>query len=574
FSKGLTFVNATSDEKEFSYVCRSGKTNKVSVHYKEKVITTKVDDLLMDVTFRALNDGYGFQYTFRKEDASVSSLIWENEFTEFNLPIDSTTYGMDYVPNKTDKGTFYSYEEQYLTRPVLDIDYVSKVSFPFGYDANGYYSFITESALMGSGYHGSFLQKNDKGILATVEAPASGTDPDYSVALPFTSPWRVSCVGSYATAVETTIVEDIQGDIQEYVPEGESNNADYYDWVEPGPAAWNWYLHPNDQADYDLQKTYIDLAKDMGWKYTILDGGWEGNHSFSEQKELIDYAHNNGGKKLKVIVWAETMDKFGNEAKMRRTLDYYHELGVDGLKVDFWDGQQHTGLPHQMEDKQTIKQYDDFYKMTAEYHMVVNCHGCNKPTGEKRKYPHIINREAIFGNEMGRVFSDQGPINTVLRAAVGPTDFTPVVLPSEYDVTVGYQMALTVLYESGLPSMADLDETYRKDLYKDYFSRLPAAWDKTKFIDGTPKTYVVVARKKGDNWWVGGVTASKERNITVDLSFLDVGSNYSATFYTDNGSRGREATIEKETEIVTSTTKKLIHLSSQGGFAIELIKQQ
>lgn len=574
FSKGLTFVKATTDEKEFSYDCPTGKTSHVDVHYKEKVITTKIDDLFMDVTFRALNDGYGFQYSFRSEDENLTSLQWTNEFSEFNIPSDSITYGMDYEANRVGQIDYYSYETHYDIRDFKDIDPIKIVSMPFGYETNGYYSLVTESGLIGSGYHGSFLQKDENDILATVHAPASGKEPDYSVSLPFTSPWRVSSVGSYATAFETTIVEDIQGDIEEYVPKGETK-ADY-SWVEPGLTAWSWLQQPTKDSDITTQREYIKLASAMGWKYTLWDATWENMGDEDTQKGLVEEAHNSG---VKVLVWADAMKEFANKDKMIETLDWYKRIGVDGIKVDFWDGQAEspTRLSHQMEDKQTIQQYDEFYKLAAKYHMVVNCHGCNKPTGERRKYPNIINREGIRGNEMHNVYSGQGVLHTLTRGVVGPSDFTPVVKPLEHDVTIGYQMALPILLESGIPSMADWPATYidtstepaTDTAYTDYYKHLPASWDQSKFIQGNPEKYVVVARRKGNNWWLAGVTTS-QRTINIDFSFLDNGT-YDAVIY-NGGSRG-EHDIEKTTDTIARDSKKIISVTDNGGFVIELTKK-
>lgn len=570
FSKGLTYVKTADHEKEFSYDCRSGKVSHVDVHYKEKVITTRIDDLFMDVTFRTLNDGYGFQYSFYKEDKQNEILTWQNEFSEFNIPTNSMTYGQDYDTSRP----YYSYETHYEVRPFNYITADKQISMPFSYEANGYYSMITESGLIGSGYHGSFLKKNDNGVLKTIHAPACGSAPDYTVSLPFTSPWRVSSVGSYATTFETTIVDDILGDIDPYLPEGETD-PNYYDWVEPGLTSWSWLLHPEDDANYTLQNKYIDLSDKMDWKYVLLDAGWEGNHLPEEKHALIDGAH---GKDVKVLAWAHAMDAKFDDDQIEATIDEYKNTWkVDGLKVDFWDG--NGGAPHvfQMEDKQTLQRYENLYKLAAKYGLVINCHGCNKPTGERRRFPNLLNREGLRGNEFKTVYAPQDVLLTLTRGVVGPSDFTPVVKPIEHDVTIGFQMAMPIMLESGIPSMADeptvyIGENGEQTPYTNFYKNLPAAWDRSIFLDGNPQTHVVVARKKGNNWWVGGIT-SAQRTINLDFSFLDSG-NYSAIIY-NGGSRAHddEGDIDITRETVNRKTKKLISVTDNGGFAIELVKQ-
>ncbi|XQP55334.1 MAG: glycoside hydrolase family 97 catalytic domain-containing protein [Mycoplasmoidaceae bacterium] len=572
FSKGLTFVKSSSNSKHFSYDCKSGKTSHVDVDYKEKVITTRIDDLFMDVTFRALNDGYGFQYSFYSDDSEVNELTWFNEFSEFNIPNYSLTYAMDYEANRQEGIDYYSYETHYMVRDYKNIGKDTMVSLPFGYETNGYYSFITESGLMGSGYHGSFLERDDNNILATVHAPAGGYDPDYTVTLPFTSPWRVSSVGSYATAFETTIVEDIQGDIEEYKPEGQPDFN--YDWVEPGLTSWSW-LKAGGDGDYDTQMKYVALSKNMGWKYVLLDAGWEALQDEDDHfTQLMNYAKQE--PEVKVLVWVDAKrDPFYSD--MDAVLQSYEDLGISGVKVDFWDGQAEkpTRLTDQMEDKQTIEQYDKFYQLAAKHHLVVNCHGCNKPTGERRRYPNVINREAVRGNEMHNVYGGQCILHTFTRGVVGPTDFTPVVLPLEHDVTIGYQMALGIIYESGIPSMADLPTVYiDEDLttetpYTDYYKHLPASWDQSKFIQGNPEKYVVVARRKGDNWWLAGLNGT-QRVIDLDFSFLGKGT-YDAIIY-NGGSRG-ENPIERTDDIITRDSKRAIQVTDNAGFVIELRKQ-
>jgi hypothetical protein len=369
--------------------------------------------------------------------------------------------------------------------------------------------------------------------------------------------------------VESELVEKLYDDAEYWRPDNykklskEQQKTYDYDWVEPGLVAWNWLLASKAQNDWNMQVEYVELACKMGWKYTILDGGWNNNFKIEEFCEL---AHSKG---IKVIVWCNAFPDFanGNYAFLKSKLSYWKSLGVDGIKIDFFDGQNAIGQTHQGEDMGTIEYYEKIYQITAELEMVVNCHGSNKPTGERRVYPHILNREAIHGNEMRNVSSIITVNSMFIRNIIGPSDFTPVVNPFTSGLTVGHQLALAVLYESGLPSMADRAFVYRQNVYNELFKELPAVKDETVFLDGKLDGYYIAALRCGDDWYVAGINQVAERSVQIDFSFLEDGE-YSATYYQDGNSG-----IVKTKSSENSQTQKTLHLAKNGGFVIHLKKQ-
>lgn len=585
-SSFLNFKNAATNRVSFNYNSLTGKRRYNEVSYNEIILTFAEYYYDLEVVFRLYDDGYAFKYNINKAISEASDVItWQDEITEFSLPNKSKTYAMQYAPSGNNEGYYwYSYEDNFNYKR-SDRLANSSYSMPFLYEKDGIYSLISESELIGSGYHGSFLkpiEENSETIKISYPN-AHGKNPDYTIDVSngFSTPWRVGIVGNLKTVVESNLIEDVYGKVDYYKPENydslsEEEKKTYdYSWVEPGITAWNWLYWTSvngvAQTDYEMQKKYIDLASKMGWKWTILDGGWQGGKSDAQIKELTKYAHD---RNVKVAAWGHAFNDFGNEYNMRVKIKKWKSLGIDGIKVDFWDGQGANSVPDgQMEDKQTIALYETFYRVTAEYQIIVNCHGSNKPTGERRVYPHIINREAIRGNEFTSVSTEQTVFNTFIRSVIGPSDFTPVVRPFKKGLTATHQMALNIMYESGTPSMADVETRYEEDNYKEFYSQLPCVWDEIKYLEGNVEEYAVLGRRNYDNWWIGGISClGEKKEISIKLDFIGEGE-FEAKLYKDNGTSGSSSTVDVETLMVTSSDTLNLAMDANGGFAIKIIKK-
>ena len=248
-------------------------------------------------------------------------------------------------------------------------------------------------------------------------------------------------------------------------------------------------------------------------------------------------------------------------------LDLWKSRGIDGVKIDYFDGNEQP-TAERVESQNTLKITERLYQECAKRQMVVNCHGCNKPTGERRVYPHVINREAVRGNEMVNNISEFLTTIPFIRGTIGPTDYTPTLLPMNENVTVGHQLALHVLLETGSISMGDKINVYQESIAKDFLSKLPATFDDIKYLGGTPASYCVLARQKGDDWWIGGNTVS-EREVEIDLSFLKDG-NYEADIYFDGEDY---LTLDNRKETINSSSKLTVKMNKNGGFAIRIIKK-
>ena len=330
---------------------------------------------------------------------------------------------------------------------------------------------------------------------------------------------------------------------------------------------WNYLNYPEGenqdrQNDWELQKSYVDLVDKMGWTWIVLDAGWniQLNDDF---KDFMSYAKS---KNVKVMVWANIFTYFTTRESTQIILDQWEDLGIEGVKIDFFDGQGEDAKSEnaKMESQQTLDMYEMFYQECAKRKMVVDCHGSNKPTGERRKYPNVINREAIRGNEFKNVNSSQTVLLPYIRGTVGPSDFTPATIPY-YDntVTLGHNLALCILLESGMPTVSDVVSHYIDVNYEDFYKNLPVVWDDTKLVAGDLETYCVIARKSSDAWYIGG-NVSNAKTVSFDLSFLDEGT-YSLQGWVDGDTYTQVNVLNKD---VTNKTKLEIPCAKGGGFAL------
>ena len=569
------------------YENKTGRHSTVNVTANELTLKMSDGTYDLDVVFRVYDDGFAFRYNIDTE-GSEKTLHVVKEDSEFAIPYNSTAWTMNFtqIPNSNSNPNCFAYEENYMQR-TIDSIVDSYVSLPMIYKAGNtdIYCHITESELIGSGYYGSFLtgdpEDKTRSILHTVHSPASNNidkESEKEISLPFSSPWRVGTVGTLAQITNAELTEAVYGDTEYWKPDNydsltaEEKDIYSYDWVEAGDCAWSWlrYTGKRPQTDFTLHEEYLDHAIDMGWKYMILDGGWNGASDYQNlTKKLTERAHANG---IKVLGWVNALDfnKGTSVAALKSLLKSWNSMGIDGIKIDFFDGQTVVGgTIHQGEDKQTIQWYETIYQECAKLKMVVNCHGANKPTGERRKYPNVINREAIRGNEMSSV-SSQTIVNSLYtRALVGPTDWTPTVLPKNKSISKAEMMGLSILYESGSVSMSGTVDEYKDESIKGFWKNLPSAWDDSAFIAGNVGQYITMARKKGQKWYVGCVSALESRDVQVDFSYLDDGVNYTATVYKD----GEDFTsITKEIVTVNKNSKITIPVLKNGGFAIEISK--
>ena len=544
FSEGLEFVSVsdatTVDE---TYSVNSHKKAEYRNHYTERTITFMKDGVQFDVVVRAYDDGLAFRYVIHGPEGE--SYAVEDEATTFKLPAGSNVWSMAYGSGA------YSYESHFYKYTAESVS--GNQTIPMLYETpDGTFGMISEALL--TGYMGSMVVAQD-GQLKVSATPLQSTDP--TVEGTFAFPWRFTVVGTLGDINENTMTENLSP----APAEGD------YSWAEPGVCSWTWLVGgAGMQSNPDQIKKYIDFASEMGWKYFIMDEGWQprsnqgdGTRYFGEYgwiEDVIKYANEKG---VGLIAWVH-VDDLNTAEKRAQRLDRWAELGIKGIKVDFFD----------RETDERVQLMEDVYADCERLHLVTNVHGANKPTGEVRTHPGILTREGIYGQEMGDLRAEQYTILPFTRNAVGPADVTETVYPRGGSTTSGFQVALSVLITSGMHCLASSVEDYQSSPALSFYKDFPSVWDDTHFIDGYPGEFTELARRSGDKWYACAIT-DEARDAEFKLDFLDDGEYY-AMVYADDGTsnRGLKLEIEKVTKDDTLT----VPMKDGGGCAVIFTKEK
>ena len=559
FSDGLTLVKQIPvTERDEMYTNLSGKRCSVRNHYNETVLVLEKDDFFFDVYFRAYDDGFAYRFAVRTEDEAVKELMVISETGNFAIPAQSKITAQQ-VTSLTDS---FNYENSYsmASVEVLSEKPSSYLCFPTLIDladaagkVSGKFLLLSEADLYGDSYFGSLLTAQGDNTFGLHAAPTVSRDTPAVIQTDFTSPWRFGIYGGLGDIVESDLTENLAPS-----PEGD------YSWVVPGVTAWMWLSEGfYGQRTVSIIKDYVDLAAEMGWNYLILDEGWQPSSGkkgraydgyFSYFDDLVQYA---AERDVGFIVWVKYIDL--DTPEEREILREWAAKGIKDIKADFFDS----------EDPATTADFKAIYEMCAECHLLVNCHGANKPTGERRTYPNVINREAVNGEEFG-AFWVKDAVNWVYtRNVVGPMDITPRLYPTaKSGNTLAAQLACNVIFESGMPCMAGDSEDYRRFDGVSFYQNLPAAWDETKFIGGEVGDSVTIARKAGDDWYAAALTLSEKKGQTMPLSFLGEGE-YEAFIYSDNNDK--EVTVD--VQLVTRNDTLTYDMGRQSGYVVRFIKK-
>jgi hypothetical protein len=528
----------------------------------------------MDIIFRISDDGVAFRYYFPGNSEDVKTISQETTsyvFTEgtkaWIQPIASPKTGW--------KRSNPSYEEDYEQE--VDIRELKKNEsgwvYPALFNSAGVWMCITETAPYRD-YCGTRLKHEDGSLEFTVGFPSQketlnekeGANPNSK--LPWSSPWRIIAIGQdLGTIVESTLGTDL----------AKPSVLEDISYVKPGRASWSWVMLKDDSTIYKVQKRFIDYSADMGWEYCLIDADWDKKIGYQKIKELADYA---AKKNVGLILWYNSAgpwndtpygprDKMLTEESREKEFSHLKEMGIKGVKVDFWGG----------DGQDVMSYYLDVIECAAKYGIMVNTHGCTLPRGWPRTYPNLVTMEAIKGEEFctfTQENADRQPTHCCAipftRNVFDPMDFTPVVfgeIPGRQRVTTNsFELALSVLFLSGIQHYAETAKGMEKvpDYLKQYLKDIPVSWDQSKFIDGYPGKLVIIARKTGYTWYVAGINGeNKEKNIPVDLSFINA----------KNGELISDITHrETKKEVIQLPDDKIVdlHLLGNGGFVMKFVE--
>ncbi|SMC86523.1 glycoside hydrolase family 97 protein [Kibdelosporangium aridum] len=481
----------------------------------------------INVVVRVSADGVAYRYVF--DTPNWVTVV--REASEFAVPRTADSFLLPYDNGRGD------YESIHVHRAVADQDPV-EYGYPALFKVDDTWLALMESDLDGN-YGGSRVR------LANGRFQLVLPDPTETAKAPLATPWRTMVVGDLATVVESDLVTDL----------ARPSEITDTSWIKPGRAAWSWWGPGT--GNLALQKRYVDYAASQGWEYNLVDAGWSADWI----PELVSYARERG---VGIWLWVrwQTID---TDSERERLLRQYSDWGAAGLKIDFVES----------DGQDRMRWYDAVYAAAAKYRLMLNFHGAPIPRGVERTWPHVMTVEAVRGGEgtRPRPGREPFPIEHYLtlpftRNLTGSMDFTPVTFSGVRPNSDAAELALSVVYESGVQHLADRVEVYAtQPLAEQLLRTVPAAWDETRLVAGEPGRLAVLARKSGSDWYVGAITAGDQGRIAVPLDFLPDGT-WKAELYAD----GADGKITFSTHAVAKGETLTVPTARNGGFAIRLTR--
>ena len=332
-------------------------------------------------------------------------------------------------------------------------------------------------------------------------------------------PWRFILVGQTLNSIaESSIVSHLS----------EPSKIEDISWIKPGRASWEWWSSKGSRTVKNLNH-FVDLAAEMGWEYSLVDAGWEKMpdgtieevvaHAAAKNVGLL-FWYNSGGRRDSTARNEDFI--LFNDDKREQEMARIAAMGVKGIKVDFF-----------ATDKQmAIELYLKILRDAAKHSLLVNFHGCTLPRGWSRTYPNLLAMEAVRGAECYRfsagypeITASYNTIAAVTRALVGPTDYTPATFSNQKysrKTTSAHELALTLVYETGLLHLADTPESYRALPAEviDFLKNVPVTWEESRVLAAIPGELFVVVRRNGEKWYVAGINGKKEpQEVQIELPF-------------------------------------------------------
>lgn len=537
FTNGLTLVKTDEKRIDETYSLRTAKTSKV--HYQANQLNLTYDTKRkhqMVVTFNVANNDVAFRYSF-PQTGETSCMVVNGEATAFKLPQHTTTF----ICPQSDamvgwKRTKPSYEEEYAADAPMNVKskYGQGYTFPclFRVGEEGWV-LISETGTNG-GYVGCHIADYDaeKGYQIAFPMPGEANGigtTSAGVSIPGTTPWRTITVGeTLKPIVETTVAYDV-------VPQMYEPSEDY----KAGRYTWSWIVWQDNSVNFNDQVKFIDLASAMGYEYCLVDGLWDKQIGRKRIEQLAAYAKT---KNVKLMLWynsngyqndAPQGPKFGMNTSInrKREMAWMKKMGVKGIKVDFFGGDK----------QQTMQLYEDILSDANDYGIQVIFHGCTLPRGWERMYPNFISSEAVLASE-NVIFTThhaaQEPFELTMhpfcRNTVASMDWGGTIM-NRYmsqdnksrhprQTTDVFEMAAGIMNQAAIQCIAmcpnNLTDIPQFEI--DWLKQVPTTWDETRFIDGYPGKYAVLARRSGDKWYIVGLNALKEPlKLTLDLPMFE-----------------------------------------------------
>ena len=491
---------------------------------------------------RVFNDGIAFRYIIANKDSSTI----EKDNSEFVIPAGSTIWSqpnIKYYEGKYGKKMIEDFKEGDLVGPPITIQFAENIG----------YAAITEGGLTDFG--GMSLKFTNNG---TFIANLTGITKKKGN---IETPWRIIEIGKDLNKlVNCDIIANVSPSYDPKLFPKDYNT----DWVKPGRSVWSW-LAETRSITLENMKHFSDLASQLGFEYNLVDEGWSNwkdsiNHrdAWDMMKELVDYSAKKG---IKIWVWKAYPDRRGipgikDPESRKKFFQKCKDLGIAGMKVDFFDS----------ENQEIIDFYQAALKDAAAYHLMMDFHGANKPTGESRTFPNEMSREAIRGLENQPPWAETNTIIPFTRYLAGHGDFTPVHFGKRIgEVSWAHHVATMVVFTSPFLCIGADPQSILDNPCKQMIQSIPSTWDETIVLPQSKiGELVLFARRKGTIWFLAAMNGTNESvTLHVPLSFLKKGTY---KFYSAKDDKEKQANAIVENSKVSSSTILTIDLNATGGY--------
>jgi alpha-glucosidase len=591
----------------------AGKSNPIRNHYNSvtvQTVETAANGRRLVMEARAYDDGVAFRYLV-PEQPSLKELRILNESTEFHFSKDAYTFSL------ISRGFQTSNEDDYHELAISGLHPEYLVNLPLLLEVPGIaWVGLTEADIEdysclfvtapGARHQDASANRTLVARLATrVEDPnttsavAPAFDPKRDASevsviaqTPVRSAWRVLMIADQpGRLVESNLVLNLNP------PSAIGDTS----WIRPGKTAWRigwWSDNPalnkgvaKPGMNNETAKYYIDFAARNKFEYMLIDGPWSEHMpmppdqvSYGGGREVLTKSAPDMdipmlvayGKSKNVRVWLIIRFRETTE-QIDEAFAQFEKWGIAGVKIDIID----------RTDQWVMNWYRTTAKKAAEHHLMVDFHGAVKPDGSARTFPNVLTREGVMGEEYNRWSARVTPRHNVTlaftRMLAGPMDYTPGSLSNATKETFQirtspmvmstrtHQTALFVVFESELQMVADSPDAYDGQKELDFLKAVPTSWDETRVLNGVPSKYVTIARRRGNEWFVGSITDWDARELDVPLSFLGSGV-YDAEIYADGPNAAAQPTdsvVEKRR--VDARTVLKLKLAAAGGSAIRFV---
>lgn len=562
----LVLVKRTRQDGHRTYQLTATKADSAQDNFNgERLTFAEAQGLHREISIeiRAYNDGVAWRYVLPEGQAVSLS----DETTEFRPAGDPTCLVSEYSA---------SHENDWNPVAITQLDATKLYDYPILCpSASGQtYFAIVQAGL--SGYTGSALKPADGGLQVQLFHGIDRKEVAVESANGLQSGWRVIMMADRAgDLIESNLIGNLS-----------AQATGDYSWVKPGKVAWDWWSGPTvgDKPTMERYRRFIDFAAESGFPYFLIDAGWALNtgpccaadprtditqgEAGIDMPALAKYAASKG---VGLILWAHWKHV---EPRMDEVLDTYQAWGIKGIKVDFME----------RDDQGMVAFYERLAAATAKRHLLLDMHGAFPPMGLSRTYPNYITQEGVLGAEYnkfpwGKVTPSHNVKLAYTRMLLGPMDYTPGGFRNSYPDTYvqtevfpstrytrGQALAQYVVYDSPLQMVSDDPSAYENAAGFDFIKAVPTAWDETRFIAGTPDSYVIVARRKGAKWYIGALNNEVARVVDVPLAFL-AGGSHDAVIWQDGANANDVNRTEKS---VTRSDVLRLSLARGGGAAIEI----